>query len=523
MHKQSVRVPRSCVVQTPGFLAAAMVDALEGTNVHMWLEPCVGEGALLQALSTHGVKRDRIFGLDVDGRSQPNDRFARVKRGQEFLAWSQSTKQRFDRVIANPPYIAIERLSSKIRSAALKVSLSRDVKVDANANAWFAFLCAAIKLLRTDGSLCFLLPAAWDYSNYAEPLRRTIGEYFRTVHVFRTAAPIFRADKVEEGAVVLIAKGRLAQSEQRSVSRDQQRFEVATSEELIRVLRNAPMFSRRWNTGSVTSLLSAKNAKGIRSTVGDYVSLRLGIVTGDSSYFLLTEGQRRERNLPLASVVPVLSRAKHLASAGMTQGQWRELRDFNERVWLFSPSKKSTQNSAVQSYLRFGKRGGCDTDGLKISMRDPWFQMTLPAAPDGFMSGMSSTMPWLCFRKAPKLVATNTLYLVNFLDDGLKPALRLAFAMALLTSDVRDQLKRNGRTYAGGLLKHEPSDLLSVRLPPLEKITTTWQEYNSAIVALQRGDERTARALADASLEAKNNWIEVVLRAFKPSGAIQCV
>lgn len=519
VHTHSIRVPRSCVVQTPGFLASAMVEALDGNNGHMWLEPCVGEGALLRALSTHGVTRNRIFGLDVDGRNQPNDRLARVRRGQEFLAWSQVTRQRFDRVIANPPYIAIERLSSKIRRSALNVKLSNEVKVDANANAWFAFLCASIKLLRQDGNLCFLLPAAWDYSNYAEPLRRTISEYFQTVHIFRTAAPIFRADKVEEGSIVLLAKKRLTQRDHFGGTREQQRYEVDSIDELIEVLQDTPSKRRYWNAGRVASTITARETKTIGKTVGDYISLRLGVVTGDSSYFLMTEGQRRERNLPLASVVPVLSRAKHLVSTRMTTAQWSNLRDSEQRIWLFSPPKKSIKNGAVQSYLRLGRRGACDINGLKVSIRDKWFRIPLPALPDGFMSGMSTTMPWLCFRRAPNLVATNTLYLVNFLDAQLSPTLRLAFAMALLTSDVREQLKRKGRTYAGGLLKHEPSDLLSVKLPPLENIATTWQKYNSAIAALQRGDEWTARSLADASLVGKRSWIEVVFGAFTLSGS----
>ncbi len=206
--KQSIRVPKSCVVQTPLLLASGMIKALGHHESDKWLEPCVGEGALLSALSRSGVKKNRIVGLDVDGVSRPNDRFGKILRGTEFLRWSLSTKLRFDKIVANPPYVAIERLQPAIRKAAVEASLSDEIRITANGNAWYAFLCAAIRLLKRDGSLCFLLPAAWEFANYAAPLRSSISDYFSTVEVYRTATPIFRAEKVQEGSILLIARGR---------------------------------------------------------------------------------------------------------------------------------------------------------------------------------------------------------------------------------------------------------------------------------------------------------------------------
>jgi adenine-specific DNA-methyltransferase len=205
---KSINVPNSCVVQTPLPLAHAMINALGNSKTDKWLEPCVGNGALLSALSDFGVRKNCITGLDVDAHSRPNDRFGNISRGTEFLRWSHTTKLRFDKIVANPPYVALERLDAAIRQAAIEASLSQTIKVTPNGNAWYAFLCASIRLLKTDGSLCFLLPAAWDYANYASPLRNAISRYFSSVQVFRTTTPIFRAECVQEGAIVLLAKGR---------------------------------------------------------------------------------------------------------------------------------------------------------------------------------------------------------------------------------------------------------------------------------------------------------------------------
>jgi hypothetical protein len=488
------------VVQTPNVLADAMIKAIGKKETDTWLEPCVGNGALLSALSRFGVERDKIFGLDVAAHPQPNDRFGRISRGREFLRWSRSTRMRFNKIVANPPYVAIERLDPAIRKAAMETSLSVEVKITANGNAWYAFLCAAIRLLKEDGSLCFLLPAAWEFANYAAPLRESILDYFTNVEIFRTATPIFRAEKVQEGAIVLLARGRHSQKRASSSGdvKPVYRYEVSSIDELVIALS-----SHERGDARVGKWRNSITAPSIRSSaehqpLGSILNIRLGIVTGDSSYFLLTEERRRELRLPLLAVVPVLSRARHLTSAQMTAVQWNQLKETGARVWLFNPPTRATADSSVQSYLRFGRNGGCEIDNFKVRIRKPWFRCPAVNASDGFMSGMSSWMPWISFRGMPNLAATNTLYVVNFVDPLLKQSQRIGVAMSLLTSSVRDQMCQSGRAYAAGLLKYEPSDLLALQVPNIGKVVAGWSAYRRALRALSEGDELGCRKIADS-------------------------
>jgi adenine-specific DNA-methyltransferase len=362
---KSISVPNSCVVQTPLPLAHAMINALGKNETDEWLEPCVGNGALLSALSQFGVRKNRITGLDVDARSQPNDRFGNISRGTEFLRWSRTTKRRFDKIVANPPYVALERLDSAIREAAIETSLSETIKVTANGNAWYAFLCASIRLLNLDGSLCFLLPAAWDYANYASPLRNSISRYFSNVQVFRTTTPIFRAERVQEGAIVLLAKGRRDLKDADVEIKNISRHELFSIDELLVALS-----SDLPKSGVNARLLGPKSIaiqkRRELQPLGNVVSIHLGTVTGDSSYFLLSESRRRELRLPISAVRPVLSKAKHLSSPKITAVQWNELKDADERIWLFNPGPRITDNQYVQSYLSFGLDGGCKVETTRL-------------------------------------------------------------------------------------------------------------------------------------------------------------
>jgi len=484
----SIDVPESCVVQTPQALAHAMIKALGRQKTDTWLEPCVGNGALLKALSQIGVEKKRITGLDVDARPRPNDRYGNVTRGTEFLRWSRNTELRFDKVVANPPYVALERLDAAIRQAAIDASLSESVRVTGNGNAWYAFLCASIRLLNTDGSLCFLLPAAWDYANYASSLREAISAYFSSVEIFRTTTPIFRAEGVQEGAIVLLAKGRRAATAKHSEARRVVRHVVSSLDELLAALESSPVESRASHPlTSVSSPVVLKRTKS--QPLSELIKINLGTVTGDSSYFLLSESRRRELRLPRSSVKPVLSKAKHLSSPKMTTVQWNLLKEGNERVWLFNPSVRLTENRFVQSYLDFGLNGGCAVDNHKISIRTPWFRCPDLGRCDAFLSGMSAAMPALTLSEMPGLTATNTLYSVTFLGTNLRDAHRLNVAMSLLLPEVRAQMRAYGRAYAAGLLKHEPSDLLKLMVPKIGDLKVTWADYRAAFRALKEGDE----------------------------------
>jgi hypothetical protein len=195
--------------------------------------------------------------------------------------------------------------------------------------------------------------------------------------------------------------------------------------------------------------------------------------------------------------MPILSRARHLVSPQITRAQWKALKEDDERVWLFNPHAKVTASRAVKSYLRFGRNGGCRLDNHKVSIRNPWFQFPIPRQADAFMSGMSTRMPWLSFRGIPRLTATNTLYVVNFVDPLLEQRHRLGIAMSLLSSEVREQMEARGRPYAAGLLKHEPGDLLGLQIPAIGALVADWGAYRRAVQALSEGNEVGSKKIAD--------------------------
>lgn len=470
--------PSSGTVYTPRQLALAVVRALKPDVRLRWLEPSVGDGAFLYALARKGMPREKITALDLETAKSPTDMLGQVERGRDFLAWAAEQQEpSFHRIVANPPYVALSKLPPALRRSVVSVEDPDGKPVRLSANYWYAFLCASLKLLKRKGSLGFVLPAAWDYADYAEPLRRRLPELFAEVEVHRCLKPMFTS--VKDGCVVLIARG-YREPGQHVLSR----FEHRTLTELIENLSSA----------SPKPLLRYIVPKG--RPLGEVMQIRLGGVTGHSKFFLLTEEERKARELPPRSCIPVLTKAKHLTGGQITYADWEKLKK-KERVWLFHPEKQYARMAPVERYLELPvAEGGCDRDRFKVRIREPWYLTPMPEKVHGFISGMSRFGIWLCLNRMSGLNATNTLYVVSF-KKARKVEERAAWALGLLTSPVRESLKAIGRHYPDGLRKFEPGDLAELRVPEPRHTEGALEAYLTATEHLLGSNPDEASRIAD--------------------------
>jgi adenine-specific DNA-methyltransferase len=484
-----METPSSCVVYTPKKLADAMAHVLDPRPREQFLEPCIGSGALVRALARKGVPAKRIRALDLDPAIRDSDRYARVLRGADFLHWATHTSERFDKIIANPPYLALSRLGEKLRENAQQVrNPFSGETLPLRGNYWHSFLCASVQLLKRDGSLAFLLPAAWDYSNYADLLRKELPTHFECFDIHRSYTPLFKG--VQEGSVVLVAQG---------FRREHKRFHRGEYFEVKDLLRSLD------TTGSTGGPAKghgiARPHEPHFRRLGELVEIPIGAVCGDAQYFLLTETERREHKLPLSACVPVLSRSSHVRSGLISRRLWEKLRIRGERVWLFRPDKRHRHHKAVQRYLRLPLEvGGCDRTRFKVRARATWYQTYLPAQVEGFISGMSPVGPWISLSRMPGLNATNTLYVVRF-KSATTLAQRAAIGLSLVSSSARQALARVGRRYPDGLLKFEPGDLKDIPVPVVTRLRGVTRRYQQIVRHLVEGNVAKAQELADKWLE----------------------
>jgi adenine-specific DNA-methyltransferase len=470
-----------------------MVEALSDTCTASWLDPCVGSGAFLHALHRLGVEPQRVLAIDVDPSPSPSDSLAMTVRGTDFLHWARTTDRRFERIVANPPYIALSKLEAPLRLAAMSTQPANGSAISLASNYWCAFVWASLLLLKQGGSLCFVLPAAWDYADYAEELRISLPKQFVRFEVYRSLRPLF--DTVRDGSVVIV--GRNYTTGPNSVMI---RSEHESPESLIEALGHSTSTEAPSDRVVVRPLHPQAPTEAC-SCLGDIMDIRLGGVTGDARYFLMTEAKRQELGLPKSSLRPVLSRAQHLVSGEISRLHWEALRDQGDRVWLFDPPARLLSHPQVREYLKLpSSLGGCNRAAFKVRSRTPWYQTKLPAAIDGFISGMSRFGPWICLRGMPRLNATNTLYTIRFRRSYTRDQ-KAAWALSFLTTYTRNRLESFARVYPDGLLKYEPGDLVAIPLLRPKKTAGAAEVYLQAITELLKGDPLHSRRIADQWFE----------------------
>ena len=461
-----------------------MVSALGHQRGDRWLEPCVGQGVFLEALQSRGVPPARITAIDIDPTPRPVDVLATTVRGVDFFKWQQEQGDCFTKIVANPPYLAHNRLPRSLLSTVVALRGLDSESFRLGSNYWCSFLAASLRLLRQGGSLSFVLPAAWDYAEYGSSIRNTINASFKSLEVHRCAKPLFT--EVQEGCVVIVARGH-GLRHQSSI-----RMDHASPRELLRALSRPAELADGHGAARVTRP-TREFAGGVR--LDELFSVRIGCVTGDSKYFLLTESQRIEYGLPESALRPILSRARHLSAGHMRKSDWASLRSLNERVWLFAPESTSLKNRAVRRYLARGEQI-CKLDGYKIANRERWFEVPVDDAPDGFISGMSKHGPWICWRAMRSLIASNTLYTITC-KQRLSNDERAAWALALMTRGTQDVLARLGRRYPDGLIKYEPKDLHSVILRTPIRVEGAMSVYEEVVRRILSEDLAAGIRLAD--------------------------
>jgi hypothetical protein len=508
-------VPRSAVVYTPAKLARAMVAAMGDHEGARWLDPCVGDGAFVEEIAALSVPKERITAFDINRKPSEKEEHGQTYWEKDFIEWVLDEQVRepvapFDRIILNPPYVALSRISKPLSKRAVSLELPDGSKLPMTANYWCAFLIASLKVLAPGGSLCAVLPAAWDYAYYAQDVREYLKRAFDKFVEIRSRTPLF--SDVQEGSVVIVGRGYAGFIRREGGLSRIERYQVGNVEGMQEKLYELAK-GLGAHDGRPHGTRGVGEPEVRRKLLRDVIDIRIGAVTGDSRYFVLSDKQRFDLELPQKAFRRVLSRANHLSAAIVDKKEWERLRDDHRRIWLFRPPRAVRKDPAVRRYLRRPEdKGGCRRKRYKIEGRKPWCITPLPGRIDGFLSGMSKHLPFLVLKgkDIPDLTATNTLYVVRF-KDRLSMGRKAAWGVALLSSDVRRQLEQRARVYADGLRKLEPSELGSLKVPEPPTRRGAITTLSRATNLLLAGKQAEAEDLADTWLGLKKDAVQLEL------------
>lgn len=484
---------------TPKNVAEILSEWAIKTPTDLILEPSFGGCELLET-STHRLRNlgcadpnAQIFGCDLDPHAfqQLERRLGLTLISQNFflgdflaIAPTAYGGRYFQAVIGNPPYVRHHGLSSVQRSTARSVRDALLPQLNMQASLWAYFVLHSTQFLSEGGRMAWLLPSSFKHAYYSKPLREFLCKHFCTIRIIELQERIFRTEGAEEGTIIL-----LAESWHRAACAPclEKMASAASVNELSTALRDDSSM-----LGEAAPNLSCDLALPSARLLNEFCDISIGVVTGDSKYFLFDKHKALAHKIPARQLKFIASKSAIAAGLEISKDDLRSEFASGARVKIFNPTEPldSASRAYIDSVSEERRQGN-----LTFGKRAVWYRPLDEKRADAFFAGMSHDGPRLVLNSAG-VSCTNSLYRVIFLRN-LSVKVRRLLAISLSTTISQLSAEMVGRTYGGGMLKHEPSEAGQIVVLAPKNQGRVAETFHAVDAFLKSGEKAEATALAD--------------------------
>ncbi len=208
----------------------------------------------------------------------------------------------------------------------------------------------------------------------------------------------------------------------------------------------------------------------------DIMDVDVGIVTGRNEYFMLTKELVSKWKLN-PYTTKVVSKSNHFNGIVFTDVDFEKNSDDNRPAHLFLPENKeySLLPKVCREYIVYGEEMGFNK-GYKCRIRKNWYITPSMWSPDAFVLRQVGDYPKLILNKTDAS-STDTIHRVRFKTKVKTEIIALSFLNSL-TFAFSEIL---GRSYGGGVLTFEPTEIEEIPLPLLLEHKFDFKEIDALI------------------------------------------
>jgi hypothetical protein len=438
------------------------------------LDPSVGPGALLAACSREVSSLGSTFAFEIDrnvlgiGDESPSifpSRLITKLRIEDFI--HADVSERFDAIIANPPYLRHHRIPQ--RTKAMCQAISKEVigtGLDARAGIQVFFLLKALSVLKSGGRLSFILPSDVVEGVFAQDLWKGISSRFRIrgALTFEDGACAFPG--VDTNAFILFLEhspplesySRLYWSgsdgdELREAIGSWEQGDSSTNQSLRVETRNV--------VRGVEQGLTRRGVNAAQEGIPfvDLARVVRGIATGDNSYFAFTSQRIEETGLSQEFFVRCIGRTRDLLSPRVDKRLLETLDRKGRETYLLTIDEETPKSRALSRYIKFGEERGV-SDGALVRARSTWFAVERRTPPPILFTYLG--------RRDNRFVANpaGVVPLTGFLCVYPKRGVPTQQLLQSLNHQATWECIRDiGKSYGGGAVKVEPGNLRRLIIP----------------------------------------------------------
>ena len=454
---------------TPAPIASFVLKwAVNGNKDQSILEPSCGDGAFLRRIAEEKYEFRSLTAIELNRAeynkakkiSLPNCNLINA----DFYKFFSKTRERFDVVMGNPPFIRYQYFNKEQQLGAAHIFGRAGLKYSKLTNSWVSFVVGSSLLLKEEGRIAFVVPAEILQVSHAKMLRQFLVNFFNKINIISFQKLVF--PEIQQEVVLLLCE------KDRSHTNAIDHIEVEDINHLMKLdvnklhypKKRVDFHSNKWtfyflDQLEIDFLENLTNSSSI-SLLGKFADVEVGITTGANPFFTVPLSTVVEYNL-FDYARPLVGRSVQVSSAIFTKKDWEINRKNEARTHLlvFPEKSKMKGNKAALSYLNFGERHKID-EGYKCSIRDEWQMIPSIRFSDALFIRRNNLFPRLIINDA-KAYTTDTMHRVNVKKGTDLAAFTASYynSLSFAFAEIR------GRSHGGGVLELMPNEAEDILLP----------------------------------------------------------
>ncbi len=460
---------------TPEPIAQFICNWAIDINTKGILEPSCGDGVFLNEAAKKVMEinpdlsiEDTIVGIELfeEEAKKASTYGTKVIFGDFFGFYKDNIegKQKFDVIIGNPPFIRYQNVDVASREIAFELMRSAGLHPNKLTNIWLPFLVLSALALSKNGKLGMVIPAELFQVSYAGETREFLAKYFDRLTLITFQKIVF--EDIQQEVILLLG-------EKASDSKGIQVIELKDLDDLDNLdlsnfynyeVKELNHSDEKW----IKYFLSCEEIelmRKLRNNVDivpatDLFEINVGLVSGENSFFLLNHDMVKEYQLGNATRM-IIGKTEQLKGVILSERDFKNLVEKGKKVYMFAPKDVpfSELSKEEQEYIKYGEKLGFNT-GYKCRIRKNWYCVPQSWEPDAFILRQVNRYPRIILNYA-NAVSTDTIHKIRFLD-GVNPEY---VAAAFLNSFTLALAEVTGRSYGGGVLTFEPSEIRKLMIP----------------------------------------------------------
>lgn len=442
---------------------------INGSSNSEILEPSCGDGAFLEQIYRNKFKYKSITAVELDEVEATKASLIPLKDRQvinsDFHTYCNSTGQRFDLIVGNPPYIRYQFFDRKQQVEAEDIFIKAGLTYSKLTNAWVSFVVGSSLLLKDEGGkIGFVLPAEILQVSFAQQLRNFIAHFYNKINIISFEKLVF--PKIQQEVVLLLCeknntKDHLIEHIELKDADSLASLDVAR---LKSPKKRIDFKSNKWTfyfleQEEIDFLEDIATSRNV-PILGKFANVEVGITTGSNDFFTVPLSTIEEYDLE-DYARPMVGRSVQVNSVIFTEKDWERnrLSEAKAHLLVFPERKNLNKRNGAVKYIAYGESKGIHK-GYKTGIRDDWFVVPSLKISDALFIRRNNLYPRLIINQA-KAYTTDTMHRVFLKTSTDIKALTASYynSLSLAFTEV------SGRSHGGGVLELMPNEAERVLLP----------------------------------------------------------